>query len=72
MERPSQVLGRRKKDGTRSPTVPYIIYLRDLIRVTPRERKEWKNLGVHLTGEEEERLVGADDLYADIEMVASM
>jgi len=72
MGRPSRIFGKKKKDGTRPLDPTYKAYLRDLVRMTPCERKEWRLLGVHLTRAKEARLVGVYDLYSDIEMLAAM
>jgi hypothetical protein len=72
MGRPSRIFGRKKKDGTRPLDPTYKAYLRDLVRITPCERKEWGLLGVHLTKSKEANLMGVYDLYDDIEMLASM
>ena len=72
MGRPAKIFGKCKKDGTRPLDPTYKGYLRDLVRITPEERKEWGLLGVHLTRAKEARLVGVYDLYSDIEMLAAM
>ena len=72
MGRPARIFGKKKKDGTRPLSLTYQAYLRDLVRITPEERKEWGLLGVHLTRAKEARLMGVYDLYSDIERVASM
>jgi len=72
MGRPAKIFGKRKKDGTRPLDPTYKAYLRDLVRITPEERKEWVLLGVHLTRAKEARITGIYDLYADIEELASM
>ena len=72
MGRPAKIFGKRKKDGTRPLNPTYKAYLRDLVRITPEERKEWGLLGVHLTKAKEARITGIYDLYADIEELAAM
>jgi len=72
MGRPTRIFGKRKKDGTRPLDPTYKAYLRDLVRMTPCERKEWRLLGVHLTRAKEANLMGVYELYGDIEGLASM
>jgi len=72
MGRPAKIFGKRKKDGTRSLDPTYKAYLRDLVRMTPEERKEWRLLGVHLTRAKEANLMGVYELYSDVEMLATM
>jgi len=47
-----------QRNGNRELSPQYKSYLSYQIRMTADERSAWKNLGVHITGQKEKKLVG--------------
>jgi hypothetical protein len=54
---------RRRRNGQLDLSRDYYAYLRHAIRVTPEERKQWDDLGVHLTQAKERRLECLPETY---------
>jgi len=63
---PAYIITVHKISRTGKTTLSYRAFLSNLLRVTPCERKEWKSLGVDLTGDSEERI---EDVPGTVEFI---
>ena len=57
----------KSRNGNLHLSSSYKYYIRSIVGMTPEERREWKNLGVHLTNSKESHLVDILGTYDFLE-----